>query len=79
MCTHYELLTLTVRNIWGFNGYIVSDCDAVALIHEYIHYAPTPEDAVSYVLLAGAPPGVGQFDTFVLYLVSFVIFNHFDL
>ncbi len=36
----------------------MSDCDAVALIHEYIHYAPTPEDAVSYVLLAGAPPGV---------------------
>ncbi|KAH9562815.1 hypothetical protein CY35_05G092000 [Sphagnum magellanicum] len=64
MCTHYELLTLTVRNIWGFNGYIVSDCDAVALIHEYIHYAPTPEDAVSYVLLAGMDLNCG---TTVLY------------
>jgi beta-glucosidase-like glycosyl hydrolase len=27
MCTHYELLTLTVRNSWGFNGYaITSNC-----------------------------------------------------
>ena len=33
--------------------YIMSDCDAVSLIHDYIHYAPTPEDAVSYVMLAG--------------------------
>lgn len=31
----------------------MSDCDAVSLIHDYIHYAPTPEDAVSYVMLAG--------------------------
>lgn len=53
MCTDYDLLTLTVRNQWDFDGYIVSDCDAVALIHDYINYAPTPEDAVSYVMLAG--------------------------
>jgi hypothetical protein len=33
--------------------YIMSDCDAVSLIHDYIHYAPTSEDAVSYVMLAG--------------------------
>lgn len=31
----------------------MSDCDAVALIHDYINYAPTSEDAVSYVMLAG--------------------------
>lgn len=53
MCANYELLTLTVRNQWGFDGYIVSDCDAVALIHDYIHFAPSLEDAVSDVMLAG--------------------------
>jgi hypothetical protein len=31
----------------------MSDCDAVALIHDYINYAPTPEDSVADVLLAG--------------------------
>lgn len=36
--------------------YIMSDCDAVALIHEFIDYAPTPEDAVSDVMLAGTSP-----------------------
>ncbi|XP_024364102.1 probable beta-D-xylosidase 5 [Physcomitrium patens] len=60
MCTHYELLTLTVRNQWGFDGYIVSDCDAVALIHDYINYAPTSEDAVSYVMLAGMDLNCGS-------------------
>lgn len=31
----------------------MSDCDAVALIHDFINYAPTPEDSVADVLLAG--------------------------
>jgi len=53
MCADYDLLTSRVRNQWDFDGYIVSDCDAVSLIHDYINYAPTPEDAVSYVMLAG--------------------------
>lgn len=60
MCTDYDLLTLTVRNQWDFEGYIVSDCDAVALIHDYINYAPTPEDAVSYVMLAGMDLNCGS-------------------
>ncbi|KAG0623933.1 hypothetical protein M758_3G212400 [Ceratodon purpureus] len=60
MCADYELLTLTVRNQWGFEGYITSDCDAVALIHDYIYYAPTPEDAVSYVMLAGMDLNCGS-------------------
>lgn len=33
--------------------YIVSDCDAVALIHDYVHFAPSLEAAVSNVMLAG--------------------------
>ena len=33
--------------------YIVSDCDAVSIIHDVQKYAKSPEDAVAEVLKAG--------------------------
>lgn len=33
--------------------YITSDCDAVATVFEYQHYAKSPEEAVADVLKAG--------------------------
>lgn len=33
--------------------YIVSDCDAVSLVHDVQGYAKSPEDAVAIVLTAG--------------------------
>lgn len=33
--------------------YITSDCDAVATVFEYQHYAKSPEEAVADVLNAG--------------------------
>lgn len=33
--------------------YITSDCDAVAVVYEYIGYASSPEDAVADCLNAG--------------------------
>lgn len=35
------------------NRYIVSDCDAVALLNEQQHYAKSDEEAVADVLKAG--------------------------
>ncbi|KAL2468072.1 putative beta-D-xylosidase 7 [Forsythia ovata] len=52
-CADYDLLTKTVRGEWSFNGYIASDCDAVAIIHDNQGYAKLPEDAVADVLKAG--------------------------
>ncbi|XP_051196138.1 probable beta-D-xylosidase 7 [Lolium perenne] len=52
-CADYNLLTKTARGDWGFNGYIASDCGAVAIIHDVQHYAKEPEDAVADVLKAG--------------------------
>ncbi|MBA0612802.1 hypothetical protein Godav_013356, partial [Gossypium davidsonii] len=51
-CADYNLLSKTARGQWGFNGYITSDCDAVAIIHEDQGYAKLPEDAVADVLKA---------------------------
>ncbi|WCJ44508.1 Glycosyl hydrolase family protein [Euphorbia peplus] len=55
-CADYNLLTETARHQWGFHGYITSDCDAVAIIHD-----KSPEDAVVDVLKAGMDVNCGTF------------------
>uniref|UniRef100_A0A453PJ88 Glycoside hydrolase family 3 N-terminal domain-containing protein n=1 Tax=Aegilops tauschii subsp. strangulata TaxID=200361 RepID=A0A453PJ88_AEGTS len=51
-CADHNLLSKTARGDWSFNGYITSDCDAVAIIHDVQGYAKAPEDAVADVLKA---------------------------
>ncbi|GMY17254.1 probable beta-D-xylosidase 7 [Fagus crenata] len=60
-CADFNLLTLTARGQWGFNGYITSDCDAVSIIYNRQGYAKTPEDAVVDVLKAGMDVNCGSF------------------
>ncbi|KAK4434181.1 putative beta-D-xylosidase 7 [Sesamum alatum] len=60
-CADYDLLTQTARQQWGFQGYIASDCDAVAIIHDEQGYAKEPEDAVAYVLKAGMDVNCGSY------------------
>ncbi|XP_068636542.1 probable beta-D-xylosidase 7 [Aristolochia californica] len=52
-CADFNLLSRTARQKWHFNGYIVSDCDAVAVMYSHHHYSKTPEDAVGSALGAG--------------------------
>ncbi|PIN17002.1 Non-reducing end alpha-L-arabinofuranosidase [Handroanthus impetiginosus] len=60
-CADYDLLTLTARQQWGFQGYIASDCDAVGIIHDQQGYAKEPEDAVADVLKAGMDVNCGSY------------------
>uniref|UniRef100_A0A7N0V7L5 Uncharacterized protein n=1 Tax=Kalanchoe fedtschenkoi TaxID=63787 RepID=A0A7N0V7L5_KALFE len=53
-CADHSLLTNVARQQWRFNGYITSDCDAVAIIYESHKYTKTPEDAAADVLKAGS-------------------------
>ncbi|ERN11975.1 probable beta-D-xylosidase 6 [Amborella trichopoda] len=69
-CARYDLLTQTARNEWGFEGYITSDCDAVAVIYEDQRYAPSPEDAVADVLKAGMDINCG---TYLLRYTAFAV------
>lgn len=60
MCARKDLLQKT-RDEWGFQGYITSDCDAVAIIHENQTYTSSDEDSVAIVLKAGMDLNCGSF------------------
>jgi len=54
-CANSFLLTDLLRNQWGFEGYVVSDCDAIHDIwgqrqHKYVK---TPEEAAAAAIKAG--------------------------
>ncbi|OEL26338.1 putative beta-D-xylosidase 7 [Dichanthelium oligosanthes] len=51
-CASSDLLTKTFRGEWGLDGYVSSDCDAVAIMRDAQRYAPTPEDTVAVALKA---------------------------
>ncbi|KAI7739360.1 hypothetical protein M8C21_010703 [Ambrosia artemisiifolia] len=59
-CADRSLLQ-KARTQWGFNGYIASDCDAVATIYEYQNYTKSPEDAVAVALKAGTDINCGTY------------------
>jgi beta-glucosidase len=52
-CASDLLLKEHLRDAWKFQGYVVSDCDAVRDINEHHHYAPDPATAVAAALKAG--------------------------
>lgn len=60
-CADYNLLTRTARQQWKFDGYIVSDCDAVSIIRDNHHYVKEPEEAVADVLKAGMDVNCGSY------------------
>ena len=52
-CASEWLLTTVARDAWGFEGYIVSDCDAVANVLSPHHYVQTAAQAAAATLRAG--------------------------
>jgi len=54
-CANYFLLTDLLRKQWGFDGYVVSDCDAISDIWrpQQHHYVNTPEEAAAAAVKAG--------------------------
>jgi len=52
-CADPFLLTTQLRNYWGFDGYVVSDCFAVSNVMDQHHYVKTIEEAVADTLNAG--------------------------
>lgn len=52
-CANDFLLVDQLRNKWGFNGYVVSDCEAVRNIFNGHHYRPTQAEASAISLKTG--------------------------
>ena len=52
-CANATLLVEHLRKDWGFKGYVVSDCGAVADVYKGHHYTPTPAAAAAAVFKAG--------------------------
>ena len=62
------LLTEVLRERWGFKGYVVSDCDAIADIYETHHYVETAQEAAAVAIKAGSDLNCGR--TFAQYLAQ---------
>ena len=52
-CANDDLLKTHLRGDWGFQGYVVSDCGAVADIFSGHHYAKTIEETAADAFRAG--------------------------
>ncbi len=59
-CASPRLLTDILRNRWGFDGYIVSDCGAIGDVWRNHHFAATPEAAAAAAVKAGCDLCCGQ-------------------
>ena len=52
-CANSVLLEEHLRKDWGFQGYVVSDCGAVADVFQGHRFSPTPEEGVAAVFRSG--------------------------
>jgi beta-glucosidase len=59
-CANTMLLQQHLRDDWGFNGYTVSDCDAVGDIDRGHHFAGSPEEAAAKAVKAGTDLDCGR-------------------
>lgn len=53
-CASKMLLQDYLRSSWGFQGFVVSDCDAIADIAAYHHYSPDEAHGAAASLIGGA-------------------------
>jgi beta-glucosidase len=59
-CGSNHLLTQILREEWGFNGYIVSDCEAITDIYKFHKVVATPEEAAAMAVKSGCDLECGK-------------------
>lgn len=60
-CGNYYLLTDVLREKWGFEGYVVSDCGAIHDMVSGHHYFKTGAEAAARGILAGCDLNCGNY------------------
>lgn len=60
-CGSAGLLNTILRKDWNFNGYVVSDCDAIDDIALHHKVTSTPEEAVALAIKSGTDLECGRF------------------
>ncbi|HKV65878.1 MAG TPA: glycoside hydrolase family 3 N-terminal domain-containing protein, partial [Rhodanobacteraceae bacterium] len=60
VCADRELLTTTLRDDWGFKGYVVSDCDAIDDMTQFHHYKPDDAQSSTAAIEAGTDLDCGS-------------------
>lgn len=59
-CGSNHLLTKILREEWGFDGYIVSDCEAITDIYKFHKVTATPEEAAALAVKSGCDLECGK-------------------
>ncbi len=59
-CANVTLLRKILRDEWGFDGYVVSDCGAIQDMYQSHKYFRTPEEAAAAGVKAGCDLNCGQ-------------------
>ena len=60
VCADRDLLTMTLRDDWGFGGYVVSDCDAIDDMTRFHHYKPDDAQSSAAAIEAGTDLDCGS-------------------
>jgi beta-glucosidase len=60
VCADKGLLTTTLRDDWGFKGYVVSDCDAIDDMTQFHHYKPDDAQSSAAAIEAGTDLDCGS-------------------
>lgn len=64
-CASRRLLTDILREKWGFDGYVVSDCGAIADIHMHHQITNTAEESAALALSSGCDLNCGSIYLYV--------------
>ncbi len=59
-CGSQKLLAKILREEWGFEGYVVSDCGAIQDIYQYHKVVETPEEASALAVKSGCDLNCGS-------------------
>jgi beta-glucosidase len=60
VCADENLLATTLRDDWGFKGYVVSDCDAIDDMTQFHHYKPDDAQSSAAAIEAGTDLDCGS-------------------